>query len=301
MRTSAIHPIRSIARRFGASIAIASTVIAAGVAVQPAAATTTTFTMPSGTQMVSGDVLRSPSGCFQLEMQSDGNAVAYVANPRRAIWASHTDGHPGAYLRMQTDGNAVVYSGGTPIYATHTDGHSGAYLQMQDDGNVVVYSTNRTALFASHTDIGCPASGSTRDLAIRIQQKPRITLATVHASGVRDNANARQNIADLAAGLGSARSSYGTAPGGRTTVDSRVLKALLDIEARHTLSVSEITGGSHSSGSKHYLGRAVDINVIDGTHVTSSHAGAKDAVNICKADGATLAFIESSNHVHCQW
>jgi len=40
---------------------------------------------------------------------------------------------------MQTDGNLVLYSGSKAIWATMTNGYPGAYLSLQDDGNLVVY------------------------------------------------------------------------------------------------------------------------------------------------------------------
>lgn len=59
-------------------------------------------------------------GVFELDMQADGNLVAYSgAGPR---FASQTDGHPGAFLRMQDDGNLVILtSSGQPIWSTKTN------------------------------------------------------------------------------------------------------------------------------------------------------------------------------------
>ena len=42
-------------------------------------------------------------------MQGDGNLVIYEGS--KALWASHTNGHPGAYFAVQDDGNIVVYEG----------------------------------------------------------------------------------------------------------------------------------------------------------------------------------------------
>ena len=37
------------------------------------------------------------------------------------LWASGTQGNPGAYLALQTDGNLVIYShgGNMPLWATY--------------------------------------------------------------------------------------------------------------------------------------------------------------------------------------
>lgn len=56
-----------------------------------------------------------------------------------ALWASHTEGHPGAYYSMQHDGNLVIYEKeAAPIWASGTHGHPGTKLVMQEDGNLVI-------------------------------------------------------------------------------------------------------------------------------------------------------------------
>jgi hypothetical protein len=93
---------------------------------------------------------------YELVQQGDGNLVIYNSGGS-PIWASNTDGHPGAYSVMQNDGNFVVYNGGGgPLWATNTDGHSGAYACMQVDGNFVIYAPggafcSGTPLWASNT------------------------------------------------------------------------------------------------------------------------------------------------------
>ncbi len=54
-------------------------------------------------------------------MQDDGNLVL-CDGAGKALWASGTDHHPGAYATMQTDGNLVVYQGSTPLWASKTNG-----------------------------------------------------------------------------------------------------------------------------------------------------------------------------------
>ncbi len=55
-------------------------------------------------------------------MQTDGNLVLYGPSSS-VVWASGTNGHPGARLVIQNDGNLVIYSGSTPLWATGTSGH----------------------------------------------------------------------------------------------------------------------------------------------------------------------------------
>lgn len=137
-----------------AAIALLSAGLFASSA-SPAGATTLILRLSAGQTLRSGDSLRSPNGCFSLEMQSDGNAVVYAPG-HLAKWASNTSGYPGSDLEMQGDGNAVVYSSGhLARWASGTAGYSSAYLVMQDDGNLVVYSADGVARWASGTNIGC--------------------------------------------------------------------------------------------------------------------------------------------------
>jgi surface antigen len=97
--------------------------------------------------------LYSPNGTFEFVMQGDGNLV-YYNGAGQAMWASNTEGHPGAYLALQgTDGNLVIYSSsGQPLWNSGTEGHPGDYLAAQSDGNLVLYSPNGQALWATFTN-----------------------------------------------------------------------------------------------------------------------------------------------------
>jgi hypothetical protein len=141
----------------------------------------------------------------------------------------------------------------------------------------------------------------------------RIVFATVHASGIRDNANANQNIIDASNGLAAARSSYDAdgrrgyppAPGGTVELQPTMLQGLLNIANSPSISatsiqVSELAGGQHSTrNSYHYRGLAFDINRINGARLNSTTAG--PLVGSCRGSGASLAQFENNNHVHCQW
>ena len=106
-------------------------------------------------------------------------------------------------------------------------------------------------------------------LAGSVLTNPNITLASTHVSGVADNANALQNLQDTANGLQASRSQYGNAPGGVVSIDENTLQGLLDLAALNSFRVSEVAGGSHSSGSAHYYGLAFDIDQINGAAANS--------------------------------
>ncbi|NOK57312.1 MAG: peptidoglycan-binding protein [Chloroflexi bacterium AL-W] len=147
--------------------------------------------------------------------------------------------------------------------------------------------------------------GERETLARSILNNSRITLATVHVSGVKDNATARQNIIDTAAGKPAARSSYGNAPGGSVFLDPRTLNGMLSLAQSYTYSVSEIAGGSHSSTSRHYDGVAIDVNYINGVHVGSGNQYYRAFMQKCRDLGATQVYGPGdsghSTHIHCAW
>ncbi|MGO7837224.1 chitosanase [Rhizobium johnstonii] len=142
-------------------------------------------------------------------------------------------------------------------------------------------------------------------LAARILNHPNITLANAHVSGENDQATAHQNIVDTGAGLEAHRSSYGTAPGGTVRLDPRMLQGLLDLADEYAFSVSELCGGEHSPGSRHYRGVTADVNVINDRHVSASHPQQAAFRRKCSSLGATQVFGPGdrghSTHIHAAW
>lgn len=142
-------------------------------------------------------------------------------------------------------------------------------------------------------------------MAAEIRDHPNIKLATVHVSGVADQANARQNIEDTAAGRPAKRSSYGNAPGGTVQLDRDMLSCMLDLADTYRFSVSEIAGGSHSSNSRHYAGIAFDVNIINGEHVRAGHPDQMAFRTHCRNLGGTEVLgpgvAHHSTHIHAAW
>jgi len=291
---SAPRPRRGICRT--AATATAGVAVAAmaftGVAT-PVFAGAETNNLQQNEQLNPGQRLVTSNGIV-LVMQGDGNLVEYAPG-NRPVWASNTN-RAGSVLRMQGDGNLVVIApGNVPVWSTGTGGNAGAGLELQTDGNAVIYAQGHVAKWANGVQIStAPTGSSSQAAASAILNNANITLQTVHVSGVRDSATARQNIVDTAAGRPAARSSYQGAPGGTVALSSRMLTALQQIGSEGRIRVSEIAGGSHTAGSKHYSGVAFDIDQY-GTR------GASGIVTRCKQLGATYAAFENGNHVHCQW
>lgn len=103
----------------------------------------------AGERLLPDDMLVSPNGRYQFQLQGDGNLVARRRSDGHPYWASGTAGIVPNDLVMQGDGNAVLYEKGTgdAPWASHTSGHDGAEASLQDDGNLVIYLDGQ-AIFA---------------------------------------------------------------------------------------------------------------------------------------------------------
>jgi hypothetical protein len=142
-------------------------------------------------------------------------------------------------------------------------------------------------------------------LADMILNNANITLATVHVSGVKDNANVRQNIQDTANDIVASRSNYQNAPGGTVKLDNRMLAAINKLAQTYSFSISELAGGSHSKHSLHYDGVAFDVNVLNGQRVNASHPDVAKFKRDCRSEGATEVLgpgdAGHATHIHCAW
>jgi hypothetical protein len=152
----------------------------------------------------------------------------------------------------------------------------------------------------------CPGCQS----ATRILSNSNVDPATAHQSGVNDNATANQNLIDASNGDPVSRSCYGNAPCGTTTLKLSLLTGIEALAASsNSFSISEIAGGSHSVSSLHYEGYAIDVNSVNGIHVSQM---SEQAINSFRAaafsSGATIVYDPyhdpyggHSNHFHIEW
>jgi VCBS repeat-containing protein len=129
-----------------------------------------TDTLKSGQWLEVGKYLQSANGRYRLYMQGDGNLVLYdEAQNHKALWASGTNGRPGAAAVMQGDGNLVVYQGSTGVWSSKTNGWNGGQLSLQSDGNLVIY-VGGTAVWDRHAGVlrNPPTSGGTGTFAQKV-------------------------------------------------------------------------------------------------------------------------------------
>lgn len=97
----------------------------------------------NGQTLNKGQKIVTPSGRFQLVMQTDGNLVMY--RPDGSV--RYRMGN-GAYAVMQMDGNFVHYKAdGNAVFNTGTNTGTANLLHIQEDGNLVVYTPSYTPLW----------------------------------------------------------------------------------------------------------------------------------------------------------
>jgi hypothetical protein len=223
------------------------------------------------------------------------------------------------YLRTRDDG-----LGQAPVIGHNTrnepppmgSGHYSGEIRRGPDGRAYRWTTSVDGLgnaVGFWTVVGEKAKKAWRQLAEKLRKvlangvlnNANITLATTHVSKTVDNANARQNIVDTSNGVDASRSRYGNAPGGTVKLDIQMLTGLLKLAETYTLSVSELAGGSHAAGSRHYDGVTVDVNFINGRHVGATHPDLANFKQACRDLGATEVLGPGNaghdTHVHCAW
>lgn len=186
-------------------------------------------------------------------------------------------------------------------------------------GSGAVYAYGTAQYQGGVTYNPSPASSNSSDRKGLAQQllMTGVQLQTVHSdkrgNNPKDFADPTSEMNDTRDGNPARRSNYGNAPGGTVMLDTRMLAGLVHIAKTHRVRVSEIAGGSHSVGSKHYAGVAFDLDLVDGTGGQGNAlpwSTAGSVVAMCRQDGASYAILETTsgassttygNHVHCQW
>lgn len=143
-------------------------------------------------------------------------------------------------------------------------------------------------------------------LAEKILNHPNITLAKTHSRSKPDNATPYQNIKDTMMGELAALSPGAGKTVKRVQLDARLLRALLTLAESYRYSISEIAGGVHSKKSLHYVGTAVDINIINGKHVSKHHREVIAFMRTARDLGAIeilgpLNDEKHATHVHLAW
>lgn len=143
-------------------------------------------------------------------------------------------------------------------------------------------------------------------LANELLAHHRVDYLDFHVSGNRDQATAQDNLQQTASGRMARRSSYGNGPGGWTMLDLRMLRALVALANEgYSFRLTELAGGSHCRTSRHYVGVAFDIDMLNGKKIRPGHPTYRRFMRRCKELGATEVLGPGtrghSSHVHVAW
>jgi len=126
--------------------------------------------------------------------------------------------------------------------------------------------------------------------------------------GRADGADPLSNIRDAAAGRAAKTSCYGNAPCTTVTLSTKLLDNVDRLRTQYGFRffVTSIAGATHSAGSLHYAGRALDVDEVNGVRINGDSAAARDFMAACRALGAIEVFGPNNDaghqdHLHCGW
>ena len=140
---------RAVATLLALSLAVAGLAAAVYQGPPSAGAADGASTLAPNETLSANQSLRSPNGQYGLWMQGNGNLL--LSGPGdQVLWASNTEGNPGARLQNQRDdGNIVLVApGDRPLWDTETFWNPGTVLQVEDDGSLIAVAPGGRRVFA---------------------------------------------------------------------------------------------------------------------------------------------------------
>lgn len=173
-------------------------------------------------------------------------------------------------------------------------------------GVVGLYTWN--ALIADRTY--CSGSGGGSGAAVRILAAHGAGSLTLwdQSFGRFDGADPLSNIRDAVAGRAAKTSCYGNAPCTTVVLSSRMLEGVDRLRTQYGFRfyVTAISGATHSAGSYHYAGRAIDVDEVNGVRISGDSSVARQWMAACIALGAVEVLGPSNasdhqDHLHCAW
>lgn len=163
------------------------------------------------------------------------------------------------------------------------------YLGGEDSCEVLLGAEETSDPAQDDDDLANQIVGDASQLATEMLANDSITFNV---------ALARTAIEDTAAGRPAQIESRCTnSPSSEAYINAELLRVILLAAETHTIDVGYFTNGCHGDGSKHYLGKAADINIVDGRSSTGGDADRpfmQELTGILP-DGSSMGEVNCSN------
>ncbi len=226
------------------------------------------------------------------------------------IWFKTAATGPVARVRYSADGFFLGESAQTNFelfFTFNQVGERRIRADGLDDAGRIIVSAERTILVIDPNAPPSTRAGKAQSLLME-HQANAVVFWEQQFGGRVDGADALSNLRDTANGGAARRSVHGTAPGGSVQLSTAMLDAMLALEALgFRYFVTSVAGGSHSSGSLHYSGRAFDVDEVNGVLIRGDSTLARSFMSACRELGAIEVFGPSNDpaghfdHLHCGW
>jgi len=273
--------------------------------------TTAQYLLRSSGQSLDADGAFGPGTQAAVTSFQSGAGLAADGVIGAATWGALTvtvqsgasgDAVSAVQTQLNANGASVAVDGafGPATTAAVTSFQSGAGLTA--DG-IVGPATWKALIAGTGGGTTPPPSGDAAATAQAILDNPGIELYELGSDAA---STSLANVRDTAAGRPAKTSPEGDAGVTSVALNPAMLDALLKLNTQygHSVRVTSIAGEDHSTGSAHYSGDAVDIDLIDGVRV-SAGADHQAIQNACAEMGATLTLgpgdAGHADHVHCEF
>jgi len=273
--------------------------------------TTAQYLLRSSGQSLDADGAFGPGTQAAVTSFQSGAGLAADGVIGAATWGALTvtvqsgasgDAVSAVQTQLNANGASVAVDGafGPATTAAVTSFQSGAGLTA--DG-IVGPATWKALIAGTGGGTTPPPSGDAAAIAQAILDNPGIELYELGSDAA---STSLANVRDTAAGQPAKTSPEGDAGVTSVALNPAMLDALLKLNTQygHSVRVTSIAGEDHSTGSAHYSGDAVDIDLIDGVRV-SAGADHQAIQNACAEMGATLTLgpgdAGHADHVHCEF
>lgn len=178
---------------------------------------------------------------------------------------------------------------------------------LERTGIVGRFTWNALVARRSFCSGGGNPSGTAAQRVLAYHEQQKLTLWN-QTFGRFDGADPLSNIRAAAAGQAAKTSCYGNAPCTTVRLSNGLLNGMAGLRETYGYNyfVTAIAGADHGPTSYHFVGRAFDLDQVNGVQIVGDSALARSVMNACRALGAIEVLGPSNDaghqdHIHCAW